>query len=203
MLLEVEVEPESEDTTSSEANATSIKIISAEGAEGNATSVISAVVGRTDNGNGSTQSTEPAPVSDNQCSALEMVGIEDCPELRGAALSKMLAAKRTMLRQIVDVLDHPVTSPGVHREERSADRPLLLVKKLAVDEADAIYGAFEARFVRKVTDAGGWSPDPGGFNRWVERYHREVLRSSRPVLVSIYVSIFFFLKPNTSTTACS
>lgn len=76
------------------------------------------------------------------------------------------------------------------------DEPLLLVQKLALDETDAVFGAFESMFRRKATDAGGWSPEPSGFNRWLEKYHRKVLLKSRPVLVTVHVSFFvlsFFL----------
>lgn len=121
------------------------------------------------------------------CSPLEVVGIDGCPELEGVALTKMLGAKRDMLRQVVEVLTDPASSgDGGHPDE-----PLLLVQKLAVDETDAIFGAFETRFARHTTDAGGWNPQPGGFNRWVERYHRQVLKETRPVLITVHVSLIF------------
>lgn len=64
------------------------------------------------------------------------------------------------------------------------------MQKLALDETDAIFGAFEPRFLGYAADAGSWSPLPGGFSRWLERYHRVALHGSRPVLVTVHVSVF-------------
>ncbi|CAN0389921.1 unnamed protein product, partial [Ectocarpus fasciculatus] len=66
------------------------------------------------------------------------------------------------------------------------DEPLLLVQKLALDETDAIFGAFESRFLGYAADAGSWSSLPGGFSRWLEKYHRVALLGSRPVLVAVH-----------------
>ena len=119
------------------------------------------------------------------CSSGEIVGLEKCPELEGA-VGEMLAAKADMLRRIVDVLSDP-SSSGTGGDP---DKPLLLVQKLALDETDAVFGAFDRPFVNVVTDAAGWSPLPGGFNRWVERYYREVLHRTRPVIVTVHVRSF-------------
>ncbi|CAM9906905.1 unnamed protein product [Scytosiphon promiscuus] len=119
------------------------------------------------------------------CAPLEVVGLDSCPELNsdgGAVLERMLAAKADMLRQVVQVLTDPA-SPG---QGGNPDEPLLLVQKLAVDETDAVFGAFERPYLGHTADAAAWSPLPGGFNRWVERYHREVLKGSRPVLVTVH-----------------
>lgn len=43
------------------------------------------------------------------------------------------------------------------------------------------------RFMGVAPDAGAWSPLPGGFNRWVERYHREILQHTRPVIITVHV----------------
>lgn len=118
------------------------------------------------------------------CSSLQVEGLGRCPELGGELLREMLQVKKEMLRQIVDVLSNPA-SCGAGGEH---DEPLLMVQKLAVDEADAAFGAFEPRYLHYATDAAGWSPEPGGFNRWVEQYYREILRKLRPVLVSVHVS---------------
>lgn len=122
---------------------------------------------------------------DDMCSPLEVVGLDACPDLAGTAVEKMLAAKADMLRQVIEVLTDP-TSAGTGGKR---DEPLLLVKKLAVDETDAVFGAFEPAFNGHTTDATGWSPLPGGFNRWVERYHRDVLKQTRPVLITVHVSV--------------
>lgn len=90
-------------------------------------------------------------------------------------------------KQVIEVLTDPASSGQGGRP----DEPLLLVQKLAVDETDAVFGAFESRFLRHAADAGSWSPLPGGFNRWVEMYHRKVLRGTRPVLVTVHVSCGF------------
>lgn len=63
------------------------------------------------------------------------------------------------------------------------------MQKLALDETDAIFGAFEPRFLGYAADAGSWSPLPGGFSRWLERYHRVALHGSRPVLVTVHVRV--------------
>lgn len=84
------------------------------------------------------------------------------------------------------VLTDPA-SPGVGG---NPNEPLLLVQKLALDETDAIFGAFESSYRRHATDAGGWSPEPGGFNRWLDTYHHAVLRKTRPVIVTVHVSVF-------------
>lgn len=118
------------------------------------------------------------------CSSLQIEGLGRCPELGGELLREMLQAKKEMLRQIVDVLSNPA-SCGAGGEH---DEPLLMVQKLAVDEADAAFGAYEPRYLHFATDAAGWNPEPGGFNRWVEQYYREILRKLRPVLVSVHVS---------------
>ncbi|CAM9261855.1 unnamed protein product, partial [Ectocarpus fasciculatus] len=83
---------------------------------------------------------------------------------------------------VVKVLTDP-TSAGLGGHP---DEPLLLVQKLALDETDAIFGAFESRFLGYAADAGSWSPLPGGFSRWLEKYHRVALRGSRPVLVTVH-----------------
>lgn len=87
-------------------------------------------------------------------------------------------------KQVIKVLTDPASSGRGGRP----DEPLLLVQKLAADETDAVFGAFESHLLRFAADAGSWSPLPGGFNRWVEMYHRKVLRGSRPVLVTVHVS---------------
>ncbi|CBN74565.1 hypothetical protein Esi_0030_0073 [Ectocarpus siliculosus] len=87
-----------------------------------------------------------------------------------------------MLRQVVKVLTDP-TSAGLGGRP---DEPLLLVQKLALDETDAIFGAFEPRFLGYAADAGSWSPLPGGFSRWLARYHRVALHGSRPVLATVH-----------------
>ena len=119
-----------------------------------------------------------------KCSPLEVVGLSDCPELEGS-LDKILAAKADMLRQVIAVLSDPASAG----EGGNPDEPLLLVQKLALDEADAMFGAFDSKFIGRATDAGRWSPLPGGFNRWAERYHKKVLKKSRPVLVAVHVSV--------------
>ena len=85
---------------------------------------------------------------------------------------------------MIEVLTDPASSGQGGRP----DEPLLLVRKLAVDETDAAFGAFESVFVRYAADAGSWSPLLGGFNRWVETYHRKVLHGTRPVVVTVHVS---------------
>ncbi|CAM9731726.1 unnamed protein product, partial [Laminaria digitata] len=65
-------------------------------------------------------------------------------------------------------------------------KPLLLVQELAVDEADAIVGASSPVLGAKATDAGGWSPELGGMNRWLARYYKEVLKGTRPVIVQVH-----------------
>lgn len=122
--------------------------------------------------------------SSDGCSPLKVVGWESCPELSGASLDGMLTAKRDILRQVVTVLSDPVSAG----KGGDPNEPLLLVQKLAVDETDAVFGAFESRFRGHATDSGGWSPEPGGLNRWVEKYHREVLQETRPVLITVHVS---------------
>lgn len=87
-------------------------------------------------------------------------------------------------KQVIKVLTDPTSSGQGGRP----DEPLLLVRKLAADETDAVFGAFESILLRRAADAGSWSPLPGGFNRWVEMYHRKVLHGSRPVLVTVHVS---------------
>lgn len=87
--------------------------------------------------------------------------------------------------KVVEVL----TDPASAGEGGKPDEPLLLVQKLAVDETDAVFGAFELPYLGHTADAASWSPLPGGFNRWVERYYREVLHGSRPVLITVHVRI--------------
>lgn len=60
--------------------------------------------------------------------------------------------------------------------------------KLMLDESDAIFYHAE-NFAGHAVDPLLWSPLPGGFNRWVEMYHQEVLRQTRPVVVTIHVSV--------------
>ncbi|CAN0399829.1 unnamed protein product, partial [Hapterophycus canaliculatus] len=84
--------------------------------------------------------------------------------------------------KVVEVLSDPASAG----EGRNPDEPLLLVQEVAVDETDAVFGAFETTFLGHMPDASSWSPLPGGFNRWVERYYHEVLHGSRPVLVTVH-----------------
>lgn len=138
-------------------------------------------------GGGSEEDLEPGeqeqgPVS--LCSPLEVVGLERCPEWDQELVETMLELKRDVLRRVVDLLSDPASAGvGGHPQE-----PLLLVRKLALDETDAIFGAFEARFLGYATDSGGWSPEPGGLNRWVHRYYERILQRSRPVIISVHVS---------------
>lgn len=136
----------------------------------------------TDDGRGSRQVTSGV-LGHSSCSSRDIVGLERCPELEDA-VDAMLNAKADMLRRIVEVLSDP-ESAGI---DGDPNKPLLLVQKLALDEADAVFGAFEREFENVVTDAAGWNPHPGGFNRWVERYYNEVLKRTRPVIVSVHVS---------------
>lgn len=119
------------------------------------------------------------------CSPLHITGLESCSDWRGEnVVSGLLGTKREMLRRVVRVLEDPESSgPG-----GDPDRPLLLVQELAVDETDAAVGSGSPVYVGKATDAGGWSPELGGMNRWLERYYREVLDSARPVLIHVHVS---------------
>lgn len=87
--------------------------------------------------------------------------------------------------QVIEVL----TDPASAGQDGNPNEPLLLVQKLAVDETDAIFGAFEKYYLRHTVDASSWSPLPGGFNRWVEMYHREVLNQTRPVLITVHVRV--------------
>jgi len=89
---------------------------------------------------------------------------------------------------VIEVL----TNPNSAGQGGKVDEPLLLVRKLAADETDAIFGDFGAKYFPKyfqhVAHTGTWSPLPGGFNRWVENYHRTALNGARPVLVTVHVS---------------
>eukprot|EP00752_Nemacystus_decipiens_P002399 g2263.t1 len=117
------------------------------------------------------------------CSPLEVVGLDNCPEMKSRrVVEKLLAAKADILRQVVEVLTDPASSGQGGRP----DEPLLLVMKLAADETDAVFGAFDSTYLRYAADAGSWSPLPGGFNRWVEMYHRKVLRGTRPVVITVH-----------------
>eukprot|EP00752_Nemacystus_decipiens_P008223 g7353.t1 len=127
------------------------------------------------------------------CSPLDVVGLDNCPELKSnrsarnnSIVENLLAAKADMLRQVIEVL----TNPDNAGEGGHLDEPLLLVRKLASDETDAIFGDLRAKYFRKyfghVAHTGTWSPLPGGFNRWVETYYRRALNGTRPVLVTVH-----------------
>lgn len=75
------------------------------------------------------------------CSPLEVTGLDACPQVESSTLAKLLAAKADMLRDVVAVLTDP-SSAGIGGDP---DEPLLLVQKLALDETDAVFGAFESR----------------------------------------------------------
>lgn len=123
---------------------------------------------------------------DATCAPLQVAGVEHCEEWKNTNVtSGLLSAKRDMLRRIVDVLEDP-KSAGIGGDP---SKPLLLVQELAVDEVDAVTGAATPIYLGKATDAGGWNPQFGGMNRWLARYYRDVLGSSRPVLVEVHVSV--------------
>lgn len=100
----------------------------------------------------------------------------------GRIIGRVLSLRKNT-PQVIEVL----TDPASAGEGGDADEPLLLVQKLALDETDVIFGAFETRFLKHVPDAAAWSPLPGGFNRWLNKYYRTVLRGTRPVLVTVHV----------------
>lgn len=118
------------------------------------------------------------------CSPLEVVGVEHCPEIEGNQLLEMLQLKRDILQQVVEILSDPA-SAGINGK---ASEPLLLIQKLGLDEADASFGAFERKYRGHATDSAGWSPEPGGFNRWLNGYYTHVLKKSRPVVIAVHVS---------------
>lgn len=132
------------------------------------------------------------------CSPLEVTGLEHCPSWEGTGvISSLLKAKKEMLRGIVRVLDDPASiGPG-----GDPTKPLLLVREIVVDEADAIVGAAIETYMGKVPDAGSWNPEIGGFNRWLQRYYNEVLHRSRPVLVRVHVSVLLSSFTTRSATA--
>lgn len=118
------------------------------------------------------------------CAPLAVTGLEQCPSWEGTdIMSTLLTAKKQMLKGVVRVMTDP-TSCG---EGGDPEKPLLLVQQLAVDEADAVTGAALPLYIGKASDAGSWSPEPGGMNRWLERYHRDVLKRTRPVIVYVHV----------------
>lgn len=120
----------------------------------------------------------------DNCTLLDVVGGDRCPEFDGELLREMLGLKRDMLRRVVDILSDPASAG----EGGDPDQPLLLVQKLARDETDAVFGAFDERFLGHTTDSGGWSPLPGGMNRWIQQYHDAVLHRTRPVVLTVHVS---------------
>ena len=87
-------------------------------------------------------------------------------------------------QKVIEILSDPSSAGQGGR----ADEPLLLVRNLAADETDAIFGDFRPEYFGQVPHDGTWSPMPGGFNCWVETYHRTVLGGTRPVLVTVHVS---------------
>lgn len=56
-------------------------------------------------------------------------------------------------------------------------------------QADAITGAAINVHMGKVADAGSWSPEVGGMNRWLAKYYEQVLKKSRPLIVYVHVSV--------------
>lgn len=120
------------------------------------------------------------------CAPLHVSGVEHCEEWKEKNVtSGLLSAKQEMLKRIVRVLEDP-KSAGIGGDP---SKPLLLVQELAVDEVDAVTGAATPVYLGKATDAGGWNPQFGGMNRWLARYYRDVLDSTRPVLVEVHVSV--------------
>lgn len=120
------------------------------------------------------------------CAPLYVTGLENCTEWKGDnTVYGLLGLKREMLKGVLDVLEDP-KSCG---EGGDPKNPLLLVQELAVDEADAVVGASTGMYLGKATDAGGWSPELGGMNRWLARYYKEVLKGTRPVIVEVHVSV--------------
>ena len=118
------------------------------------------------------------------CAPLYVSGLENCTEWKGEnVIYSLLGLKREMLKGVLKVLEDP-KSCG---EDGDPSEPLLLVQELAVDEADAVVGAANPVYKGKATDAAGWSPDLGGMNRWLARYHKEVLKETRPVIVQVHV----------------
>lgn len=121
---------------------------------------------------------------DGSCSPLNVTGLDHCQSWQGTnVMSKLLRAKKEMLRGIVRALDEAAEDP-----QYVPDRPLLLVQELAVDEADAAVGAALPVYQGNVQDAVNWNVEIGGMNRWLKRYYEEVLGKSRPVLVTVHVS---------------
>lgn len=102
------------------------------------------------------------------------------PKIRCGAFT---TPKRRKTSQVIGVL----TDPASAGEGGDPDEPLLLVQKLALDEPDVEFGAYNSRFLKRVPDAAAWSPLPGGFDRWLSKYHRDVLRGTRPVLIAVHV----------------
>ena len=121
-----------------------------------------------------------------ECAPLYVSGIDNCTEWKDdSAVYGLLGLKRAMLEGVLDVMEDP-KSCG---EDGDPANPLLLVMKLAVDEADAVVGAATSVYREKATDAGGWSPELGGMNRWLARYYKEVLKGTRPVIVQVHVRV--------------
>ena len=83
-----------------------------------------------------------------------------------------------------------LSDPASAGEGGNRDEPLLLVKKLALDETDAVFGSSEDIYLGHAAHAGTWGSSAGGFNRWVETYYRKVLGGTRPVLVTVTVSSY-------------
>lgn len=118
---------------------------------------------------------------------MHVTGLRHCGQWRGTGLlARMLEAKRQMLRDVVSVLEDPFSCG----EDCDPDEPLVLVQRLAVDEVDAVMGAFHVEFNGKAADPGSWSSDAGGMNRWLERYYKEVLQERRPVLIYVHVRYY-------------
>ena len=112
-----------------------------------------------------------------ECAPLYVSGLINCTEWKGETeVYGLLSLKRKMLQGVLNVLEDP-KSCG---EDGDPAKPLLLVQKLAMDEADAIMGASSRVFGEKATDAGGWSPELGGMNRWLSRYYKDCLLYTSP-----------------------
>lgn len=138
-----------------------------------------------DEGEGEGETTPTQGEEPVNCSPLHVAGLEFCSGWRGENIvASLLSLKREMLRSVLKVLKDPASSG----EGGDPAQPLLLVQELAIDEADAVTGASTPWYLGKATDAGAWSPELGGMNRWLARYHREALDSTRPVLVEVHVS---------------
>lgn len=121
------------------------------------------------------------------CSPVYVAGVENCSHWKGEDIvPELLGLKRDMLRGVLRVLEDPKSSG----EGGDPSKPLLLVQRLAIDEADAVTGASSPLYLGEATDAGGWNPELGGMNRWLERYYWEILKGARPVIVHVHVSAF-------------